>query len=219
MKYIKLFFYKLYSFFFCLRYLPWKQAKKMPILIHPSVKVKSLHRGDIIINGRIWRSKISIGFEGTVGRCNQKSLIFVKQGNGHIIFNGYTCLSKGCRIVVNKGNLQFGAKLTFNGDCFFSCYDDITFDNNIICGWNVSFVTTNGHTVIVDGEEKERTAPIRVGSHVWIGADCTISKGVKITEHSIVSHHSVVVKSLETPHAIYGGYPARLLRTNADWKA
>lgn len=219
MKYLKLLLYYVYSFFFCIRYLPWKQAKKIPILIHPSVKIKSLHKGDIIINGRIWKSMISIGFEGTIGRCNHKSLIYVKQGGGHIIFNGYACLSKGCRMIVNKGNLSFGAKLTFNGDCLFSCYDNITFGNDIICGWSVSFGTTNGHTVIVDGEERERTAPVRVGNHVWIGSDCTIGKGVSITDNTIISHHSIVVKSLDIPHAIYGGHPAKLLKTKADWKA
>ena len=219
MKSIKLFFFYIYSFFFCMRYLPWAQAKKIPILIHPSVKVKSLHRGDIVIKGKIWRGVISLGFEGTVGRCNQKSLIYVKQGGGYIIFNGYTCLSKGCRLVVNKGKLSFGSKLTFNGDCFFSCYDDITFGNDIICGWNASFITTNGHTVIVNGEESVRTAPIRIGNHVWIGSDSTIGKGVNIADHTIVAHHSQVTKSLNTPHAIYGGYPAKLLKTNTDWKA
>lgn len=161
---------------------------------------------------------IAIGFEGTIGRSNQATLIYVNRG-GHIVFNGYTCISKGCRMVVYHGNLTFGAKLTFNGDCFFSCYDDITFGNDIICGWNTSFATTNGHAVYVDGEEKQKTAPILIGNHVWLGSDCSVAKGVRIADHTIVSHHSMVLKSLDTPHAIYGGYPARLIRTGADWKA
>lgn len=218
MKYIKSSFYYLYSLFFCLRYLPFSQAKKIPILIHPLTRIKRLHRGDIIINGKIWKGMISIGFEGTIGRCNQTTLICVNRGS-HIVFNGYACISKGCRMVIYKGNLSFGAKVFYNGDCFFSCYDDITFGNDIICGWNVSFITTNGHPVFVDGVEKPMTAFIRVGNHVWLGSDCSVSKGVRIADHAIVSHHSIVLKSLDTPHAIYGGYPAILIKTGADWKA
>lgn len=218
MRYIKLSFYYLYSLFFCLRYLPFSQARKIPILIHPSTRIKRLHRGDIIINGKIWKGMISIGFEGTIGRCNQTTLIYVCRG-GNIVFNGYTCISKGCRMVVYQGNLTFGAKVFYNGDCFFSCYDDITFGNDIICGWNVSFITTNGHPVFVDGVEKPMTAFIRVGNHVWFGSGCSVVKGVRIADHTIVSHHSMVLKSLDTPHAIYGGYPARLIKTGADWKA
>ena len=218
MKYIKLLFYYLYSTYFCLRYLPFSQAKKLPILIHPFVKIKKLHKGDIVINGKIWKSMISIGFEGTIGRCNQKTMIYVNR-RGHIVFNGYACISKGCRMVVYQGNLTFGAKLTFNGDCFFSCYDDITFGNDIICGWNASFLTTNGHTIIVDGISKEKTAPIVIGNHVWIGADSVINKGVSIPNGCVIAHHSVVTKVSETPNAIYGGYPAKLLKTGADWEA
>lgn len=218
MKYLKLFFYYLYSAFFCLRYLPFSQARKLPILVHPSVKIKKLHKGDIIIKGKIWKSMISIGFDGTIGRCNQKTLIYVKRG-GHIIFNGYTCISKGCRMVVHQANLTFGAKLTFNGDCFFSCYNDITFGNGIICGWNVSLLTTNGHSIIVDGISKEITAPVVIGNHVWIGADSVINKGVSIPNGCVIAHHSIVTKSFDEENSLYGGFPAKKLRSNVTWKS
>ena len=200
-----------------MRYLPFSQAKKLPILIHPSVKIRRLHKGDIVINGKIWKSMISIGFEGTIGRCNQKTLIYVNRG-GHIVFNGYACISKGCRMVVYQGNLTFGAKLTFNGDCFFSCYDDITFGNDIICGWNTSFLTTNGHTVIIGGKERKMDAPITIGNHVWIGSDSVINKNVNVASNCIISHYSFVVNNLDEENCIYGGHPAKRIKENADWK-
>ena len=213
---IKNIFYYLYSLYFCLRYLPFSQAKKIPILIHPSVHVQKLHKGDIIIKGKMWRGMIAIGFDGTIGRSNQKSLIYVAPG-GHIIFHGYTCISRGCRMVVYQGNLTFGAKITINGDCFFSCYDNITLGNDIICGWNVSFITTNGHSVFINGEEKTKNAPIIIGNHVWIGSDSVINKGVSITNNCIIAHYSFVNKDLNTENCIYGGYPAKLLKTDATW--
>lgn len=45
---LSLYFYYLYSFFFCLRHLPWRQARHIPILIHPRVRVKGLPRTRVI---------------------------------------------------------------------------------------------------------------------------------------------------------------------------
>ena len=214
---VKYLYYYLYSFIFCLRYLPFSQAKKIPILIHPSTKVRKLSRGGIIIKGKIWDAMIVIGFEGTIGRCNNDTLIYINDGC-HIYFNGYAFIAKGCQLIINKGDIVFGKNLTFNGDCTFSCYHGIQFGNDIICGWNVSFLTTNGHSIVIDGIEKEKEAPIVIGNHVWIGADCVINKGVVIPNGCVCAHHSVVTTSIEEENCLYGGFPAKLLKKNVSWK-
>ena len=95
----------------------------------------------------------------------------------------------------------------------------MTFGNDIICGWNVSFLTTNGHTIIVDGISKEKTVPVVIGDHVWIGADSVINKGVSIPNGCVIAHHSIVTKSLEEENCLYGGYPAKQLKDNVIWKS
>ena len=213
----KIFYSYIYSLYFCLRYLPFSQAKKIPILIHPGVHVQKLHKGDIIIKGKIWRAMIAIGFDGTIGRSSRKTLIYVIPG-GHIIFRGYTCISKGCRMVINQGNLTFGAKNTINGDCFFSCYDNITLGNDIMCGWNVSFLTTNGHKIIINDELKPMTASINIGNHVWIGSDSVIGKGVSILNNCVIAHHSIVTKEMDEDSILIGGFPAKKIKSNVNWK-
>lgn len=217
MKYIKLFFYYLYSFFFCLRYLPFTQATKIPILINPSVRIKRLHRRDIVINGEVRKAMIVIGFKGSFARCNRCTQLYVNRG-GRLVFNGYTRLAKGCVLYVNRGNISFGMNNTFNGDCFFSCYNHIFFGNDIMCGWNVSFITTNGHTVIIDGKERKIDAPISIGNHVWIGSDTVINKNINVVCNCIISHYSFVVNDLDEEYCIYGGHPAKRIKENADWK-
>ena len=217
MKYIKLFFYYLYSTYFCLRYLPFSQAKKIPILIHPSVRILQLHIGDIVINGKLRKAMIVLGFKGSFGRCNRVTQLFVNRG-GHLVFNGYTRLAKGCVLYVNRGTILFGKNNTFNSDCFFSCYEHISFGCDIMCGWNVSFVTTNGHVVIIDGNERKIDAPITIGNHVWIGSDSVINKNVNVTNNCIISHYSFVVSNLYEEYCIYGGHPAKKIKENADWK-
>ena len=54
-------------------------------------------------------------------------------------------------------------------------------------------------------------APIHIEDDVWIAANCTITKGVRIGFGSIVAANSVVVKDVE-PYSIVGGVPAKFIR-------
>jgi acetyltransferase-like isoleucine patch superfamily enzyme len=57
--------------------------------------------------------------------------------------------------------------------------------------------------------EEWRTAPVRIGRRVTIGANCTILPGVTIADHTVVSAHSLVNRDVE---GFVGGVPARPLR-------
>ncbi|WMN87517.1 acyltransferase [Vibrio parahaemolyticus] len=47
---------------------------------------------------------------------------------------------------------------------------------------------------------------------VWIGANCSIRAGVTIGEGAIVAMGSVVLDDIP-PYSIYGGYPAKFIKT------
>jgi acetyltransferase-like isoleucine patch superfamily enzyme len=53
-----------------------------------------------------------------------------------------------------------------------------------------------------------RTAPVRIGRRVTIGANCTILPGVTIADGSVVSAHSLVNRDVS---GFVGGVPARPL--------
>ena len=55
-------------------------------------------------------------------------------------------------------------------------------------------------------------APIIIEDDVWIGANCTITKGVRIQTGSIVAANSVVTKDV-LPFSIVGGVPAKLIKS------
>lgn len=52
--------------------------------------------------------------------------------------------------------------------------------------------------------------PIIIEDNVWIGANCTITDGVKVGRDAVVGANSVVTKDVE-PYSIVGGVPARVL--------
>lgn len=52
--------------------------------------------------------------------------------------------------------------------------------------------------------------PIVIEDNVWIGANCTITSGVRIGRDAVVAANSVVTKDVN-PYEIVGGVPAKLI--------
>ena len=68
--------------------------------------------------------------------------------------------------------------------------------------------------IIFKGQPKKinlRDKKVIVENDVWIGANCTILKGVTIGRGSIVAANSLVTKSIPA-NVIYSGNPAKFLR-------
>lgn len=55
------------------------------------------------------------------------------------------------------------------------------------------------------------TRPIEIGDECWIGANVTITAGVRIGKHSVVAGGSVVTRDVP-PYTVVGGNPARILK-------
>ncbi len=63
-----------------------------------------------------------------------------------------------------------------------------------------------------------RTAkPVWIGDNVWVGYRAMILKGVTIGDGSIVAANAVVTKDVP-PHSIVAGNPAKIIRTNINWR-
>lgn len=56
-----------------------------------------------------------------------------------------------------------------------------------------------------------------VGNDVWIGRESVIMPGVKIGDGAIIAAYSVVAKDIP-PYTIYGGNPAKFIKTRFDEK-
>jgi acetyltransferase-like isoleucine patch superfamily enzyme len=67
----------------------------------------------------------------------------------------------------------------------------------------------------LDAEHPERIAPVEIEDHVWIAADATVLRGVRIGAHSVIGARSVVTADVP-PHALAFGAPARVRSTVGD---
>jgi acetyltransferase-like isoleucine patch superfamily enzyme len=92
-------------------------------------------------------------------------------------------------------NLEFGERIFVNQNCSFYDLGGIAIGDRTMIGPGVT-LSTAGHPV----EPNERfdgitTAPIIIEPNVWIGANATITSGVRVGSGSVVAAGAVVAKT------------------------
>lgn len=213
-----IYFFRVYpkSLLFCLRYLPFRQALRVPILVS-KLKVGELHRGDIVFTSEPRRARVVLGFTGTERRDNRAAYLSIHKG-GKLVLGEHVTIARGTAIVIDGARMQIDNNFFCNDDCFFTCDRDITIGDNNLYGWRVEMNTTDGHDIIENGVKKERSKPISIGNHVWICADSHIGKGVVIADDCVVAQRSLVLKQHTNPHTLIGGMPARDIKSGIAWR-
>lgn len=216
---LKLLIPYIYSFIFCLRYLPLHQAFHIPVLIHPFVKIDCLSRGAIKFKGKLKHAMLVFGFKGTTGVSNCQSILSVQKGGSLVVGEGVR-MARGTRVVIGQnGIVQIGYNFWCNGDCFFHCTTKITIGDDNMYGWNISFNTSDGHYVYENGVQKPMEGEIAIGNHVWIASHCHISKNTFVADNCVVAQYSLVGKQFDTSHCLIGGLPAKVLKEDVSWTA
>ena len=110
----------------------------------------------------------------------------------------------------NRGPLylicQGGGSIDIGEHCFFNVNCSLTSMMEIKIG---NYCKFGNNLVIVDHDHRMRSErdefpakSVRIGDHVWVGANCTILKGVEIGERAIIAAGSVVRKNVP-PGSIY----------------
>lgn len=107
-----------------------------------------------------------------------------------------------------------GNDVSINRGCefypsFYNKKATIQLGNNIRIGPGVKFFTA-GHDY-KSIQLPDISKKIEIKDNVWIGANSSILKGVKIGEGAVIAAGSIVTKSIP-PYEIYGGIPAKKLK-------
>lgn len=136
---------------------------------------------------------------------------------------------RGC--LYGLGMKQCGQNLWVTHDAILKDLECISIGNDVFIG-NGAFImgnieledevqiamhsvlSSNNHTSI-NGSYRYGEAEIgyiKVGKGTWIAANCTLVRGAEMPCNSILAANSCLTKKMETPNAIYGGVPAKILK-------
>lgn len=151
---------------------------------------------------------VSMGGTATIGQSFYIRTGFRNTEIGHV----------GSRIRVGpEGVLRIGDRVGMSNSTIV-CERSVEIGDDVFVGGGVQIFDTNFHStdaaVRASGRETRkdvRTAPIRIGSRVFIGSNAMICKGVAIGDGAVVAAGSVVVSSIP-PGEVWGGNPAGKIR-------
>jgi maltose O-acetyltransferase len=123
-------------------------------------------------------------------------------------------LREGCEVWAMGGHIAVGTNVFFNRYCSLISRAGIEIGSDCLFGPNVG-VYDHDHvfedTTRAVWEQGFRSAPVTIGSNVWIGANVVVAGGVTIGDRAVVGANSVVTSDVEGG-TVVAGVPARVVR-------
>lgn len=203
----------LYSIWFNLRYLPWSQAKHLPIIIYDT-RVYGNPNISLDVD-QISRGMIRIGRQGKNLWNNNGFSSLTFWSGAKIIFKGRAKLTQSVHIrVLNGGVLIIGDNFYVSSNLNLHCSENVVIGDNVTFGWDVMLMDTDYHKYWLDIANRLAThiKPVFIGSNCWIGSKTIITKGTHIKNHTIVGAGSVVSGIFNKENIILKGNPANIVR-------
>lgn len=107
-------------------------------------------------------------------------------------------------------NLHIGKQVFINSNSMFTDLGGIYIGDRVLIGPNVTIASVN-HRIIPEERRNLELRPVYIHDNAWLGANVTVTPGVKIGENAIVAAGAVVTRNVSS-NTIVGGVPARLIR-------
>ena len=198
-------------------FLPFEQAKKLPIFVYGKLRITKL-MGKIKIDcptSEIRQGMIRLNQIFEAAGCADGDSEFIV-GQGEIIFSGNTRIGRNSKILLwGGGKLKIGKNVFINHGANIACANSITICSSIRIGPQCQIFDTDFHYTYRPDKRvvRRNNAKVELGHHCWIGARSTIMKGVTLPPYTTVSSNSLVNKSVaEEERCLIGGMPAKLIR-------
>lgn len=199
------------------RFLPWRQAVKLPLFVSYDSVVR-LRRGGIIFDCPVRRGLVHLGFwRIPVCDCGVRSSIIVGS-RGTLVFRGSAFMGEGTKLIVVGGHLVFGDHFRVTGTTSICCYHYIEFGTNFLGSWECLIMDSDCHPILgANGEMVNSDRPIKFGDNVWMGCRCTILKGTVVPADSVIGAASFLGGGKFSPRTIIAGHPARSAKDIMGW--
>lgn len=204
------------SILFNFRYLPFHQAKHIPIFLYNPHVVEC--RGGVKISCKnIQRGMIKLGIPLTPKYPSSGVTLEIR---GNMIFNGSCIIGSDSFISVGRnGCLVIGEGLIVNAAVNIICAQSVIIGKNVLLGWETTVMDTSFHPLFDRGTGSFMNAsrPIVIGDNNWTGMQTIVMPGVVTPAHCIFGARSLVTRnSIYQSYCLYGGSPIRKLRSNVE---
>ena len=135
-------------------------------------------------------------------------------GDAYLEGASFYIVGDHCSILIGRGTYALGA--TFAAA---ESGTTITLGDSCMLSSEIVIRTGDSHGIFdrASGARLNPGADVRIGAKVWLAQRVMVLKGVTIPDGCIVGAAAIVTKSLDTPHAVYAGHPARKIRDNVAW--
>lgn len=202
------------TIYFNFRYLPFRQALKLPIWIYKPHFI-SLKGSVIIDTAKIHPGMIRIGFLTATAYPN---FGFSWNNKGLIIFKGKCVIGNNAFIVTEKnGKIEFGDNFRSTTSLKIVSCINIKFGQSVTLGWEVIIMDTNFHPLYDMEKKKFKKAygEIVIGDYNWFAAQCYILHSVHTPERCVFGARSILTRGEKyESYCVYGGSPLRILSRN-----
>jgi acetyltransferase-like isoleucine patch superfamily enzyme len=152
-----------------------------------------------------------VGF-GNVFRTMRRVTI----GSGAAIgqFNWFSAAAKFATPLDGSltGSLELAGRSAITSRHYLDCSGGIAVGEASIIGGLRTTLVTHG---VVQATATVEVAPIRIGDHCLINTSCVVMGGVTIGDRCVVGAGAVVTRDLTDRETLYGGVPARPIRSLA----
>ena len=133
--------------------------------------------------------------------CHLTDATFVLEDDGNEISVGtHTYICGDTELAAIEGT-----RITVGPECMFS--------------GGIRLRTGDSHSLL-DADTGKRINPSRditLGEHVWVGTQVTVLKGVTVADNSVCAATATLTGTYDSPGAVIGGVPARILKTGVTW--
>jgi len=206
------------TLYFNFYYLPFRQARHLPVFISKKVYFRRLN-GSVKLRNHATIGKIRIGF-GDVGIFDYRYSRTIWDVSGSVIFNGKAEIGHGSRLAVGiDGILEFGNNLFITAETSIIAFKYVKLGDDCQLSWDILIMDTDLHP-IRNEQEKIINEPafVSIGNKVWIGCRSLILKGVNIPDNSVIGANTHVYKSLDKANCVYVGNPVKPVIENITWE-
>jgi galactoside O-acetyltransferase len=136
-------------------------------------------------------------------------------GSENITVGDNVSIMKFSSLYAQQGRIEMGSNISINSNtCIGADGGTIEIGDNVIIAQNVVLRASDHRYSSIDVPIREQGhvgGKIVVENDVWIAANATITRDVRIGAHSVIAAGAVVTKDIE-PYSVCGGIPATLIK-------